>query len=167
MKVTATVTRGQAADPSLAFARFMRAASDALTEAVENVATEIEAKGHADISQAGNFGGSWTSGFIATVSAGERSVTLDVTMAHQFWQVFQYGATIKGRPLLYFKPTKAVGGLAGREGNMPVVISKHQVTIPKLFHLIEISTTEAERVPLLFKQKLGAAKEAAAGSPHG
>ena len=88
-------------------------------------------------------------------------------MDHQWWKTFQYGVTIIGKPLLFFKPTKAVGGLAGREGNMPLVISKHQVTIPKKFHLIEIAQAESERVPLLFRQKLGAAKEAAAGSPHG
>jgi hypothetical protein len=75
--------------------------------------------------------------------------------------VFQYGATIVGRPLLYFVPTKAVGGLQGKA--LPEVISKHAVTIPKKFHLIEISQAEAAKVPLLFRANMKAAKEAAKG----
>jgi hypothetical protein len=167
MKVSASVSGGGMISPARAFAAFRALADEALLEAVENVATEIEAKGHADISQAGNFGGRWTDAFKATVSGDGGEVKLDVTMTVPYWTVFQFGKVIKGRPLLYFKPTKAVGGLKGMEGALPAVISKHEVTIPKKFHLIEIAQAEAARVPLLFKQKLGAAKEAAEGTPHG
>ena len=161
MKVSASVSGGGTASPASAFAAFRAEANEALLEAVENVATEIEAKGHADITGAGNFGGRWTEAFNAKVTAGEGgAVHLDVTMTIPYWTVFQFGATIHGKPLLYFTPTKAVGGLKGMAGNLPAVISKHSVTIPKKFHLIEIATAEAEQVPLLFRRKLGAKKEA-------
>lgn len=161
MKVSASVSGGMVSAAN-AFAAFRATAGRALTEAVEEVAIEIETKGRADISQAGNFGGSWTEGFKAVASGGAASATLDVTMDHQWWRTFQYGVTIQGRPLLYFTPTKAVGGLKGM-ATLPAVISKHSVTIPKKFHLIEIAQAEAERVPLLFRQKLHAAKSGAEG----
>lgn len=136
-------------------------AQRALKEAVEEVGKEIETKGRADIAAAGSFGARWTEGFTVQVLAGGDYADLDVTEDVPYWTVFQFGATIQGRPLLFFKPTKAVGGLTGMGNNMPMLISKHSVTIPKKFHLIEIATEEAEKVPLLFQQKIKEAGPAA------
>lgn len=160
MKVSATVGEGVTAGKATTPEAWKKAAEGALLDAAKEVAETIQSKGRADMSAAGNFG-SWTSAFTATADGDGGSVEIDVEMTHPFWQVFQYGATIVGKPLLYFKPTKAVGGLAGKP--LPLLISKHSVTIPKKFHLIEIATTEAEATPLLFKQKLGAAKASLAG----
>jgi hypothetical protein len=161
MKVRAYVSGEQVGKTVRSVQSFSRMARDALREAVGEAAEEIESKGRADIGAAGNFGGRWTSGFNAKVSEGGGNVKLDVTEAVPYWTVFQYGATIIGKPLLYFKPTKAVGGLEGKP--LPEVISKHAVEIPKKFHLIEISQTEAARIPLLFRQKLRVAKAALKG----
>jgi hypothetical protein len=159
MKVSASVSGGMVSSAQ-AFAAFRAMANEALLEAVENVATEIEAKGHGDITGAGNFGSRWTEAFKAKVSVGGDAVKLDVTMTVPYWTVFQFGKVIHGKPLLYFAPTKAVGGLLGMS-TLPTVISKHSVTIPKKFHLIEIAEAEAKQVPLLFRRKLGAAHEGA------
>jgi hypothetical protein len=157
MKVTASVEGSTVGTPGVTPEQWKAAASKALLDVVKAVAGEIEGKGRADIAQAGNFGGRWTSGFKAAVDGSGEDVRLDVTEDVAYWPVFQFGATITGRPLLYFKPTQAVGGLAGF-AVLPTVISKHSVTIPKKFHLIEISQAEAERVPLLFAQALKSAK---------
>jgi hypothetical protein len=161
MKVRAYVSGEQVGKTVRSVQSFSRMARDALREAAAEAADEIESKGRSDITAAGNFGGRWTSGFNAKVSEGGGNVKIDVTEAVPYWTVFQYGATIVGRPLLYFVPTKAVGGLEGKA--LPAVISKHAVTIPKKFHLIEISQAEAAKVPLLFRANMKAAKEAAKG----
>jgi hypothetical protein len=160
MKVTAQVSEGTTTGKTTTPEAWKKAAEGALLDAAKEVAETIQSKGRADIAAGGNFG-SWTSSFTATADGSDGSVAIDVEMTHPFWEVFQYGATIVGKPLLYFKPTKAVGALAGKA--LPLLISKHSVTIPKKFHLIEIATAEAEAVPLLFKQKLGAAKASLAG----
>jgi hypothetical protein len=162
MKVRAYVAGDQVGKTVRSVQSFSRMARDALREAAADAAESIEGKGRADIGAAGNFGGRWTSGFNATVSEGGGNVKIDVTEAVPYWTVFQYGATIVGKPLLYFKPTQAVGGLTGKDP-LPLVISKHAVSIPKKFHLIEISAAEAAKVPLLFRQNMKAAKAAAKG----
>jgi hypothetical protein len=121
--------------------------AQAMSSTAANTAQAIQEKGREDIGRAGNFGARWTDGFVAEVEddhAGD--ITITATMGVQYWKVFQYGAIIQGKPLLYFKPTKAVGGLAGMEGNMPEVISKHSVSIPKKFHLIEVAEQEAGKI---------------------
>jgi hypothetical protein len=161
MKVRAYVAGGLVGKTVRSVQSFSKLARDALREAVAEVAETIESKGRADIGAAGNFGGRWTSGFKASVSEGGGNVRLDVTEDVSYWTVFQFGATITGKPLLYFKPTQAVGGLQGK--TLPSLISKHAVSIPKKFHLIEISQEEAAKIPLLFRQNIKVAKEAAKG----
>lgn len=125
----------------------------ALHEAVEEAAASILEKGRADISAAGNFGARWTEGLKANVSGDGDGVNLTVTEDVPYWTVFQFGAVITGKPLLFFKPNQPPAGLP-QGAPLPKVISKHSVTIPKKFHLIEIANAEAEKVPLLFQQKL-------------
>lgn len=133
-------------------------AENALRSAVEQAAAAIQEKGRANITGAGNFGSRWTEGFEAKVSSSNGEVTLKVTEAVPYWTVFQFGKVIQGKPLLFFAPNKAPAGLAVGAA-LPKVISKHSVTIPKKFNLIEIAKEEAARVPLLFKASLGEANK--------
>lgn len=125
-------------------------AHKAMIEAVSEAGASAVAKGRADISSAGNFGSRWLTGLQYHVEDGSEKITLEVTEAVPYWTVFQHGKTIQGKPLLFFKPTVMPAGAT----TMPSVISKRSVTIPKKFHLIEIATAEAAKVPELFKEKM-------------
>jgi hypothetical protein len=138
--------------------------------AAEDAAKLIEDEGRSDISSAGNFGSRWTDGFRATVTEGGGNVRISVTEDVPYWRVFQFGAVIRGRPLLWI-PLSFAGDAQGvrardypgrlfrvnRVGKAPLLLTpgksaqpkyfgKESVTIPKKFHLIEIARGAARRV---------------------
>src|SRR5215471_15665364 len=61
----------------------------------------IEEHGRDDIRQAGKFGTRWTDGLTARVTETKQTVSITVREAVPYWRVFQYGATIRGKPLLW------------------------------------------------------------------
>jgi hypothetical protein len=123
---------------------------DRAANRAQQLAETIEARVRADIAGAGNFGARWTEGFKVTVTADDpNSVTVTGKMGDSvpYWQVFQYGATIRGKPFLWFKPKE--GTVTGKKGfslgKTPSVIKVRQVVIHKRFHIIEIIEEEVRK----------------------
>lgn len=138
--------------------------------AAQDVASEIEIKGRADISAAGKFGSRWTDGLHAEVTEGGGHIRVSVTEDVPYWRVFQFGALIRGKPLLWI-PLSFAGDAQGirardypgqlfrvdRAGKAPLLLTpgkpaqpkyfgKESVTIPKKFHIIEIARTAAKNI---------------------
>ncbi len=146
-------------------------------EAADDTADEILSKGRADIIGAGKFGSRWTEGLHADVTEGGGNIRISVTEDVPYWRVFQFGATIHGKPLLWI-PLSFAGDAQGvrardypgrlfrvnRSGKAPLLLTpgkpahpkyfgKESVTIPKKFHLIEVSRAAARRVKDFYKQR--------------
>ncbi len=144
---------------------------DAARGAAQDVADEIEAKGRADIAGAGKFGSRWTEGLNATVSEGGGNIRINVTEDVPYWRVFEFGATIHGKPMLWIPLSFAADakGVYARDyskplfrvdrkgGKAPLLMTpgkpaqakyfgKESVTIPKKFHIIEIAKTAAKQL---------------------
>ena len=158
---------------------FERAGRDAIRWAANEVAEEILRVGRLDIKGAGQFGTRWTEGLEAgvTVTEGGGNVRINVTHAVPYWRVFEYGATIHGKPLLWIPLSfadvppgvraKDFGPLIRvdrKSGAAPLLLSyadrqpkyfgKESVTIPRKFHLHEISRRAANRLPLLWQARI-------------
>src|SRR5262245_47265369 len=86
----------------------------AMTATGEQKALTIESRGRADIASAGKFGGRWTSGLQAKVSRGGGNIRLAVTHREKYFPVFEFGATISGKPLLWLPIGGAGKGTAGQ-----------------------------------------------------
>lgn len=159
--------------------RLARAGRDAIREAAQDVADEIVRTGRMDIRHAGNFGDRWSDSLEAgvDVSEGGGNVRVNVTMGIPYWRVFEYGATIVGKPLLWIPLSFAdvPSGTNARDygplfrvdrksGAAPLLLSfadrqpkyfgKESVTIPQKFHLREIAERAVRRLPLLWKARL-------------
>jgi len=122
---------------------------EAMREAAEEAAEFMKLGVQEDISEAGNFGEEWVEAFHADIEETQRTITLTADMKPGgppviYWRVFEYGASIfaHGGGLLTW-PNKSGFSVGGKT---PAFISKHQVTIPKKFHLIEIVKDEAMKL---------------------
>jgi hypothetical protein len=152
-----------------------RAAVAALRETAANAVAE----GRRDIAGAGRFGAKWQSGLrYRTTGAGTKgekpSLDAEATIFHSygFAAVFEYGATIQGKPLLWI-PTTPGGPAPKKSGKKlvsatvngrpmlfdagdhdrhrkPLYIGVKQVREPKLFHITEIVEKHADRLTELF-----------------
>jgi len=157
--------------------RLERAGRDAIRAAANQVADNIETRGAADIKAAGKFGSRWTEGLKVNVTEGGGNVRIDVTEAVSYWRVFEYGAVINGKPLLWiplsfanippgtnardFGPLFRVDRKSGAAplllsplDRQPKYFGKESVTIPKKFHLTEIARAAANELPLLWRAQL-------------
>lgn len=136
-----------------------------------DAAADIEEQGAADIKDAGNFGSRWTSGFKATVGEGGGNIKIAVTEDVPYWRVFQYGAVIHGKPLLWIPMSFAADAQGVNASDYPGMLfrvdrkadglpllltpgkpaqvkyfGKASVTIPKKFHLLEITRNVARNM---------------------
>lgn len=131
---------------------------EAMGEAAQDLADEVIFRGTEDIEDAGNFGEDWTDALEANITETQRTVRVDIGMNPKgppvtFWKVFEYGATIfahNSSGLLTW-PNKTGFEI---DGEVPLFISKPQVTIPKKFHLHEIIKEEAGKVKANFEKLL-------------
>ena len=151
---TARFTKAQKANGAL-----MR---EAMLIEGKRTASEIQERGRSDIAAAGKFGAAWTQGFVSQVEETSDGAVIATTMSGPRWKIFQEGRTIKGRPLLWIplsgsgaprSPRDYPGGLfrvdRTEAGKAPLLFSnadgkpkyhgQPSVTIPKKFHLIEIT----------------------------
>lgn len=151
----------------------IRAAQYAAREAAGDIIME----GRADMRRAGNFGSErWQQGLQAKISYQSRSdIRIRITHAVFYWTVFEFGAVIRGKPLLWIpldfaKDAQGVrardypGRLfrVDREGKAPLLLSddgpkyfgKEKVTIPKKFHLRQISARVSRRMGSYFKKAM-------------
>jgi hypothetical protein len=134
--------------------------------------------GRADIASAkGKFGKRWTDGFKASVSQGGGNYKVSVTHDVPYWRVFEYGATIKGKPLLWIplsfatdakgvrardypgqlfrvdrKNGKASLLLAAGKPAQPKYFGKEQVRIPRKFHLRTVITTATKQTRSIYRR---------------
>lgn len=158
-------------------ARFGERQIIAAQQAARMAADDMVNQGRADMRKAGNFKSErWQKGLQARVSYQSRSdITIRLVHAVFYWHVFQFGATIKGRPLLWIpldfakdaqgKSARDYPGKlfrVDRKGKAPLLMSdtgpkyfgKESVTIPKKFHLREIAAAVSRNMGTYFKKAM-------------
>jgi len=141
-------------------------------------AAEIKKQGVEDIKAAGKFGSRWTDGLKVDVTEGGGNIRVAVREEAEHWQVFQFGAIIHGKPLLWIPLSFATDaqGIRARDypgqlfrvnrknGKAPLLLTpgkpaqpkyfgKESVTIPKKFHLIEITRATAKRLKEFYSSR--------------
>lgn len=133
----------------------------AVQATARQIKDEVEYAGRADMRAGGDFGSSrWQEGLNVALSYESRSdIRLRLTHRVKYWKVFEYGATILGKPMLWIPLDfgNAFGVRARdyplplfkveREGKAPLLVDpqngpqyfgKESVTIPKKWHLRQI-----------------------------
>lgn len=162
--------------------RFGERSIAAAQGAARQCSNSIIQRGREDIKAGGNFGSArWQQGLQAKVSFQSRSdIVIRIVHAVFYWKVFEYGAVIKGRPLLWIPldfASDAKGVMArdypgqlfrvDRKGKAPLLMSpdgsakyfgKESVKIPKKFHLRAICQDEATKLPVYYKQLMSQAR---------
>lgn len=153
--------------------------ANAAVAALREAAADAVQEGRRDIAGAGRFGSKWQSGLrYKTTGAGTKgetpSLDAEATIFHSygFAAVFEYGATIQGKPLLWI-PTTPGGPPPKKSGKKlvsatvngrpmlfdagdrdrhrkPLYIGVKQVREPKLFHITEIVEKHADQLTELF-----------------
>jgi hypothetical protein len=150
---------------------------DAARKAAKDAASEIKEAGDKDISAAGNFGKRWNSAFHVDVTEGGGNIRIEPKVDIFYWRVFEYGAVIRGKPMLWIPlsfATDAKGVYArdypgqlfrvNRAGKAPLLMTpgkpaqakyfgKESVTIPKKFHLVQITRSIASRMRDLYLER--------------
>lgn len=160
-------------------ARHMQRMRSAQRGAARDVVDYVETRGRANIAGAGRFGKRWTGGFIGrVVGRGRDDVDIVFTMKVPYWRVFQDGATISGRPLLWIPLSfaKQAQGKRARDypgklfrvdrksGKAPLLLGgtpptpKYfgiaSVRIPKKFRLVEIAREGAKKLGQFYKEHM-------------
>ena len=150
----------------------------AIQATARRAAEEIEDKGRADIRAGGNFGSArWQEGFHAKVSYQSRSnIRVRVTHDVKYWKVFEFGATIHGKPLLWIPLDFSTAGSlkvrardypaplfrVDRVGKAPLLLDKsgpqyfgkESVRIPKKWHLRRIVGQVARKLGTYYRQAM-------------
>lgn len=152
--------------------------------AAKDVIADVVPKARADISKAGRFGSAWTNGFNGKVTEGGGFIRVSFTMTGnppvKYWRVFQYGAIIRGKPMLWIPLSfaKDAQGIRARDypgklfrvdrkgGKAPLLMTpssggaqakyfgKESVKIPKKFHLVEIIKQGAQKMKNFYNQRM-------------
>jgi hypothetical protein len=146
---------------------------EAAATSSEQLAENIQTKGRADIAAAGRFGGAWQSGFTYEIS-GESANSKTIVFYHSnpMWKVFQFGAKIQGKPLLWIPvdpggprakdfPGRLFQVKRSKKRDTPLLMSADdrkvkyigvkKVTIRRKFHLLKIIRDESKKLRALFK----------------
>lgn len=161
------------AELDAANAKIQRRIDKALTAATEQLAENILQEGRRDISGAGNFGTRWTQGFTYDIQGTGAARALTFHQAVPYWRVFQYGAVIRGKPLLWIPLSNTGIKVRARDfpgrlfrvdrrgGGPPLLMSSadkqvkytghESVRIPKKFHLVEIVRAEVKTFGALYR----------------
>jgi hypothetical protein len=155
----------------------------AAKSAAEDTVDYVVPRARDDISSAGKFGSKWTGGFKGKVTQGGGFIKVSFTMGGDppvaYWRVFEEGATIHGKPLLWiplsfatdakgvsakdypgklFRVDRKSGAapllLAAGKPAVPKYFGKESVTIPKKFHLTEIVQDGAKQLKLFFVERM-------------
>lgn len=153
----------------------------AINTATNKLSGSILKLGRADISSAGKFGARWTTGLTTTVTGEGPVRVVTLREAVPYWRVFQYGAIIKGKPLLWiplsfagippgtrardfhgrlFRVDRKGGGaplLLSADDKKPKYFGIESVRIPKKFHLVEIARAEANTFGALYRVEMASA----------
>ena len=152
------------------------AAKGAMRASADQAAKEIIIRGRLDMASAGNFSSArWQQGLHADVQAFDNgNVRINVSHDVPYFRVFQNGAVIHGRPLLWI-PLPGTAGERGdffqtsRKGNLllfkksgkeitPLRVAKESVRIPKKFHIVEIARDVSRKLGALYRANLAQQK---------
>jgi hypothetical protein len=157
--------------------RLRQRVQEAAISSSEKLAEVILSEGRADIARAGRFGNAWTSGFTYEITGDEGGKTRSIVFHHSnpLWRVFQSGATIQGKPLLWI-PVDPGGPRArdfpGRlfqvkrrgKRDTPLLMSADdkqvkyigvkKVIIRRKFHLLKIIRDETKKLKDLFTNEM-------------
>lgn len=178
--------QGERAGPLLK--RATQRQGDRVREAARATAQEareqILERGRDDIASApGNWGSRWLDGLKADVSEGGGNIRIAVYHKIPYFGVFQNGAVIRGRPLLWiplsfsdaatamwpgvgvrardypgrlFRVDRKQGAplLLDSYSKKPQYFGKESVTIPKKFHIREIALEVARRLKEVYRHHL-------------
>lgn len=153
---------------------------NAARAAAFDASQEIKTRVDEDIKSAGNFGPRWTNAFQVNVGEGGGNIRISAdidTQSIPYFTVFEHGAVIHGRPLLWIPmsfATDAKGVLARNyagglfrvdrkdASKAPLLLSrttrevkyfgKESVTLPKKFHIVQIIRDVARTLPELFRK---------------
>jgi hypothetical protein len=155
-----------------------RPVTEAAVAALRETAANAVQEGRSNIAGAGSFGGKWLEGLryrtIDAEAGGQASLQAKAVIFHSFGiaGVFEHGATIQGKPLLWI-PTTRGGPPASRSGKKlvsatvrgqpmlfdagdrardrkPLYIGVPSVRIAKRFRITEIVKEHAKRLGILF-----------------
>jgi len=147
----------------------------AVQSSSRRVASDIETEGRANIAAGGNFSSSrWQQGFRALVSFETRAdLRIRATHAIKFWRVFEFGATIFCRPLLwiplpwnnnkvsakdYGKPLFRVNRLGKNplllDDTGPQYVGVQSVTIPRKWDLRGVVKRASRNLNKYFKEEM-------------
>jgi hypothetical protein len=147
--------------------------------AAKDTVEYVVPRARTDIASAGNFGSRWTNGFNGKISEGGGFIRVAFTEKVPYWRVFQFGATIHGRPLLWIPLSfaKDAQGINARDypgklfrvnrknGKAPLLMKagrpaepkyfgKESVKIPKKFHLVEIIRDGAKKLKSFYRERM-------------
>lgn len=148
----------------------------ALQSTAKRVQELIETEGRANIAAGGNFKTArWQEGFRATLQFVARNdLVIRVTHAVSYWRVFEFGARIVGKPLLWIpfqfgnsdgRRAREYGGQlfrVNRPGRAPLLMSqdgpqyfgKESVTIPKKWDLRGTVRRIARTMNTIYKEEM-------------
>lgn len=150
----------------------------ALQATAQKAKEDIETQGRANIRAGGDFGSArWQEGFQAKISYQSRSdLRIRATHSVSYWRVFEYGAKIFGRPLLWIPLSFSAAGKlkvrakdfpgqlfrVDRKGKAPLLMNeqgpqyfgKESVTIPKKWTLREIVRDVARNIKSYYQQAM-------------
>ncbi len=147
--------------------------TEAAVAALHDVASDAVQEGRRDIAAAGRFGPKWQKGL--NYSLKNEGLQSEAVIFHKygFAGVFEYGATIAGKPLLWIPTTPGAPSpkrsrkklvsvnIAGRAPMLfdkmdrdrhkkPLYIGVPQVRIKKRFHITEIVKKHAKEIAFAF-----------------
>jgi len=140
-------------------------------------AAEIKSRGDRDITSAGRFGSRWTRSFHSTTLLSGDAYTVKTYSDIFYFNVFELGKVIHGRPLLWIplsfaKDAQGIrardfpGGLfrVDRRTGAPLLLSietrepkyfgKESVRIPKKFHIRAIARDVAKKLKAYYKRHI-------------
>jgi len=154
------------------------AVAEAAVAALRETSANAVQEGRQDIARAGRFGASWQKGLQYRTKGAKQgdkpSLQAEATIYHRFGiaGVFEHGATIQGKPLLWIPTTQ--GGPAPKKSGKkfvsatingtpmlfdkadrsrdrkPLYVGVPQVHIRKMFHITEIVKDHVKRIGRLF-----------------
>jgi hypothetical protein len=146
--------------------------------AARKAADEILIQGRANMRAGGDFGSNrWQQGLQARISFTSRTdMTIRVTHAVSYWRVFEYGAVIYGKPLLWIPLDFAhdAQGIRARDyplplfrvdraGKAPLLLTrdggpkyfgKESVRIPKKWQLREVVREVSRDMPQFYREAM-------------
>lgn len=153
--------------------------------AAKRAAENIEREGKANIRAGGDFGSRrWQEGLRALVSFASRvRISIRVTHKVRYWRVFEFGAVIRGKPMLWIPLSfarDAIGKRArdfpgklfrvNRLGRAPLLMTneggrgvakyfgKTSVRIPRKWRLRDIVRKEQRRLGVYYKEAMRRAR---------